>query len=155
MLADVKNNPDINFFIWSYIIGDKRMTEYDNRMHGKIYKRAFLDKYHITFCKESSYANEDIGFNRACRICNRAEGTDYYYCETPVIHYIDDENSITAKNNHEFLYKTQNRGLSLNIIHTVNICKINGIDPAEEIHLITASLYYWFLNTAAERPEFL
>ena len=40
----------------------------DNRLHGKIYSRKFLNEHDITFCFESSYMNEDIGFDRTCRI---------------------------------------------------------------------------------------
>jgi hypothetical protein len=40
-------------------------------MHGKVYKREFINKYGITFTPESSYMNEDIGFNRACRLCGK------------------------------------------------------------------------------------
>ena len=45
----------------------KVTKETDNRLHGKVYKRRFIETHNITFCAESSYLNEDIGFNRACR----------------------------------------------------------------------------------------
>ena len=69
-------------------------------MHGKVYKRQFLEDHGITFCTDSSYMNEDVGFNRTCRLL-----TDFYYIDEPVIKWIRHENSLTYKNNRETLYK--------------------------------------------------
>lgn len=155
MNEKMKSHPEPNILMWSYFHGKERTNEYDNRMHGKIYKRSFLDRYGITFCSESSYVNEDIGFNRACRICTEADNIGINYIDIPVIQQILDANSLTKRNNQEFLYKKQNRGLALNSIHTINIGKKNNINMKEEINMIATSLYYWFLVTAVDRPDCL
>ena len=67
--AAIRENPNADIISFPYIYKEKILNETSNRMHGKIYKRSFLEKYSITFAPESSYFNEDIGFNRACRLC--------------------------------------------------------------------------------------
>lgn len=155
MLETVNTYPNTNMFVWFYRATDGITNERDNRLHGKIYKRSFLNKYNITFCKESSYANEDVGFNRTCRLCTEYENNPIAYSKLCVIEYLFDSNSLTAKNNCEFLYKRQNRGLALCSIHSIDICRQNNIDVDEEIHIIAVSLYFWFIHVAADRPEFL
>lgn len=151
----IKENPDANIISFPYIYKDGITKETDNRMHGKIYKRAFLEKYSITFAAESSYLNEDIGFNRTCRLCTEVDGQPIVYKDVPIIEWIKDENSLTQKNDNVSLYKDQTRALSLTSIHTINICRNNNINIAAEINQIAIALYYWFIRTAAERPIYI
>jgi hypothetical protein len=104
---------------------------------------------------ESSYMNEDIGFNRTCRLCTNADLQPIIYMSNPVIKWIEDENSLTNKDNHVTLYRDQTRALSLNAIHTIEICRKNNIDPEIEINQIAIALYYWFIRTAAENPTYM
>ena len=143
-------NPDANIISFPYYHKDALTSETDNRMHGKVYKRKFIEEYGITFCADSSYLDEDIGFNRTCRYL-----TDIEFLNTPIIKQINDENSLTQKDNQASLYRDQTRALSLVSIHTINICKNNNIDPQKEINTIAIALYYWFIRTAAERSEFI
>ena len=147
--------PDQDIFWWPFLKEGHISSDLDNHMHGRVYKREFLNKYKIAFCKEGSYANEDIGFNRACRIIATQTNSKIYYPTEPVIDYITDETSLTALNNREFTYKVQNRGLSINSSNAIEIIKANSLDPTAEIHYIAVALYYWFVVTAAERPEFI
>ena len=68
MIATIQEHPDTVIFSWQYELHGKVSADTNNRMHGRVYKREFLDTYNIRFCPESSYINEDIGFNRLCRI---------------------------------------------------------------------------------------
>ena len=68
-------------------------------LHGKIYRRSFLEKNNIRF--NSSYANEDNGFNLLIKLHNAKIGTIYDF--TYIWSY--NENSITRKNNFEYNYK--------------------------------------------------
>ena len=158
ILIDViKNYPNLVIFSWQYKIEEKISKDTNNRLHGRIYKRDFLNKYNIEFCPEASYTNEDIGFNRLCRLIVKDKKLETSTCEEPIINYNKDENSITNKNNKEFFYKQQNKGLALNSIHTIKIAEQNCISEniiLEEINAIMASLYYTFLCTIYERPEF-
>ena len=80
ILQTIEENPNVDVFAWLYYYKDELTKHSDNRMHGKVYKREFLDKYGITFCAESSYMDEDVGFNRTCRLL-----TDFYYIDEPII----------------------------------------------------------------------
>lgn len=143
-------NPNFNFISFPYFRDGQITKESDNRLHGKVYKRSFLEEFGITFAPESSYLDEDIGFNRTCKLC-----TEMQFINLPVIEQIKESNSLTEKDNGAALYRDQTQALSLVSIHTVEICYKNNIDPSEEIHQIAVALYYWFIRTAAERPEFL
>ena len=65
-------------------------------LHGKMYKREFLDKNNITF--NDSRANEDNGFNRLILFCNPKQKVidDITYV------YRDNKDSITRKNNRNY-----------------------------------------------------
>ena len=142
-------DPNANIFSFPYYHHEQLTKETDNRMHGKVYKRKFIEKYNISFCPESSYMNEDIGFNRICRYL-----TDIEFINVPLIKQIYDEHSLTQKDKCAVLYRDQNRALALVSIHTINTLIKNNIDPQEEISQIAVSLYYWFIRTMTERPEF-
>ena len=148
-------NPNTNIFSFPYFYNGEVTKETDNRMHGKVYKRSFLEKYNITFPLETSYYDEDIGFNRACRRCTEAEEQPIYYGVLPVLEWIKESNSLSQKDNQIKLYKDQTRALSLASIHTIDILKKNNIDATIEIYQIAVALYYWFIRTAAERSEYI
>ena len=143
-------DPNADIISFPYYHYDTLTTETDNRMHGKVYKRRFIEKYNITFCYDSSYMDEDIGFNKACRYF-----TERKFVNIPMIQQIYNKYSLTEKDNKAALYKDQTRALSLVSIHTIDILQKNQIDPQEEINKIAIALYYWFIRTAAERSEFL
>ena len=149
-IADVvQANPTSDVISFPYYYKDKITTDTDNRMHGKVYKREFLNKYNIRFAPEDSYMNEDIGFNHACRMC-----TDILFMSKPVIKWIESEDSLTRKNNNEALYKNQTRALSINIIAAIENCRKHHINVQHEIDQIAYALYYWVIRTICERPEF-
>ena len=147
----IKEHEEADIISFSYLYKGEILNKTSNRMHGKIYKRSFLEKYNITFAPESSYMNEDIGFNRTCRLCTN----NIVYIDLPIIAWIENENSLTEKDNNVTLYRDQTRALSLVSIHSIDICRKNNIPAEEEINQIAISLYYWFVRTAAERPQFI
>lgn len=158
ILNTIKENPNDVMFTWQYKMGDNISKETNNRMHGRVYKREFINRYNISFCPEASFTNEDIGFNRLCRMIIRDKGLPQKVFKDPIINYIKNENSITNFNKGEFFFRSQNKGLALNIIHDLNIAEKNQLSIniiLEELNTIMASLYYTFLCTAYERPEFL
>ena len=147
----IHEHEDADIISFPYLYKDEIPNELSNRMHGKIYKRKFLERCNITFAPESSYMNEDIGFNRACRMCT----DNIVYKHLPIIKWVEDENSLTQKDNNVSLYRDQCRALSLVSIHAINIAKQNNVSVREEINQISLSLYYWFIRVAAERPEYI
>lgn len=96
----INTNPSLDFISFQYYHYGELTKETDNRLHGKVYKRSFLEKYGVTFAPESSYFDEDIGFNRTCRLCTKMS-----YIELPVIEQIKDKESLTQRNNHAALYR--------------------------------------------------
>lgn len=136
-----------HFISFPYYHEGQLTKETDNRMHGKVYCRPFLNHYGITFCPESSYMNEDIGFNRTCRLF-----TNMTFIDIPVIEQENNPNSLTKRNNSHALYYNQTRALSLVSIHSIEIARKNYILVEEEINQIAIALYYWFIKSAAECP---
>ena len=65
-------------------------------LHGKIYKREFLEKNNITF--NDTRANEDNGFNRLIFLSNPIV---FYYPEVTYV-YSENPESITRKNNRAY-----------------------------------------------------
>lgn len=143
---------DSDIIVWSYLHDEKITNFLDNRLHGKLYKRKFLTEKGITFCPNSSYMNEDIGFNRACRLLT---DNKIAFIDKPLIHQIKEENSLTEKDSKAALYRDQTRSLSLVSIHTLETCDKNNVNTDIEINQIAIALYYWFIRCAAERPEYL
>lgn len=72
-------------------------------LHGKIYRREFINKNNIKF-HPTSRANEDNGFNKLCKMC-LAEKEIIAYTDNIVYTWRDlNENSITRANNYEYSY---------------------------------------------------
>jgi len=155
ILETVEDNPEENVIQFSYYYNGEVTKETDNRMHGKIYKREFIEKYRITFPCGTSWMNEDIGFNRTCRLCTKTENKPFLFIDIPVINWIKEENSLTQKDNQEMLYKWQTWSLSVASAYCIDMCRLNGVDVEEEIHEIAVALYYWFIRIVAERPKYM
>ncbi len=94
-----KNNSDLLVSNFIYERDGVKIVKKNNSvwLHGKIFKREFLEKYNIKF--NNTRANEDNGFNRLVLIMNpkRAVLDKITYV------YNDNKNSITRKDNR--LYK--------------------------------------------------
>lgn len=148
ILKNILANKSSDFISFSYYHNGQLTNETDNRMHGKVYSRQFINHYDITFCPKSSYMNEDVGFNRACRLC-----TDMTFINIPVIEQDNDPNSLTRANNSHALYYNQTRSLSIVSIHAIEAVQKHSILVEQEINQIAAALYYWFIRSAAERPD--
>ena len=160
VLEELYKNPEENLFSWPHIQekGNKISKEIHNRLHGRVYSRTFLKKYLISFAPEGSYANEDIGFNRCCKIILKSLNKEYKIYDDPLILWTTNENSLTSKNNGEFSYKNQNLGLAKNEIYLFYIAKINKVSEellADEANEIIAAMHYNILKTSEIRPEFL
>ena len=151
----VKENTSSTMFSFLYCYKGELTKHTDNRMHGKVYNRNFLETYNIHFCDESSYMNEDIGFNRTCRLIINEKHLLSMRIDKPVIYWEEDEESLTQRNECEAKYKDQTRALSLVSINTVETCRRNNVDATGEINQIAIALYYWFLQTVINRPEFI
>ena len=130
-------------------------------LHGTVYKREFLELYGIRFCGESSYSNEDVGFNRACSLIIKQldlhdSTKKSQFFNTPIYMYTYDKDSITHKNKKEFLYTKQIKGLLLNEYHVIKIGENNKVDKIflwEDVSHIMVRLWYDFWYLMKYAPE--
>lgn len=67
-------------------------------LHGKIYKRKFLEQNNINF--NDSRANEDNGFNQLIMLCD----ADVKYIDFTTYIWCDNKKSITRNNNYSYFY---------------------------------------------------
>lgn len=164
IVPTVQNNQDTKVFMWYFTDGHNKSSKVNNHLHGKIYYRDFLQAYNITFDEKGSYANEDIGFNRTCRMITQYLEQLYnkvYWQEVKeelVYWRREDSNSLTLKNNGAFSYEKQNLGLAYNMIHSYDILNNITIDKKillEDMSDIMAQMYFSYICTVVERPEFI
>ena len=164
VLETIKNNPDVFVFSWQHLNNGIVEPESHVRLHARVYHRGFLEKYNISFSQEGSRMNEDVGFNRACRLIlqhleKTENNTHKKIIESPLIIWDrTDKNSITKKNNSSIAYEQQNLGLAINEFHVLEIARNNHLENEiilEEISEIMLALYYHFLCALQERPEFI
>lgn len=91
-----ENKCDVVVGSFNEILKDGRIIKHDKDtiwLHGKIYRRSFLDKNIIRFT--NTYSNEDTGFNKLVMLC-----TNMYYIDD--ITYIWKYNSKSITNSSEF-----------------------------------------------------
>ena len=134
-----------------------------NRMHGKVFRRNFLEKYHLRFNPECARMNEDIGINMTARmICKELslqDGKDHvcHYTD-PLICWKNDPDSITRRNDCAFYYKENNMGLAKNGGYAIKMAKAHNVRDAiieDQIYSILISLFNFYFATKNFRPEFL
>lgn len=163
MHKTVMENPDINLFTWAHNDSNGEEYGYDtNRLHGKVYKREFLTTHNIRFNQTQSRINEDIGFNMACKMILEQYKMDndkeFIYQDNEVMIIWDwRDPSITRDNNFEAYYNIQNLALADNGGNAIQIARrenVHDIIIAKQIYEIMCDMYFKYLSTVAERPEF-
>lgn len=133
-----------------------------NRMHGKFFKRNFIEQYQIRFDPNTSRMNEDIGFNFIARnilayLTEQDKQSRVLHLTDPLVVWECDDNSITRLNNYAFYYQKNNEGLSRNAIYAIkhlqkyNIPELYIYDIAYQT---IPSLYLFYYSCVFCRPEF-
>ena len=163
ILNAIQENTYIKVYTFSYVYDDKNILSDrpDDKTIGSVYKRSFIEMYNIHFSKEGSYANEDYGFSRACRLIldnwQRFSFSDARkHIKIPVFYEHIDKNSLTKANNDEFFYTKLSPGIIINGLHAIQIAKDAGIKIEyllEEYNYILAQEYFFFLCIVQEREE--
>ena len=156
ILEQINKNTYIKMYDFSYVYDDNNHLNdiWDDKTIGSVYKRSFVEMYNIHFCKEGSYANEDYGFSRACRIILKQLHLDGFarankLIKIPVFYEHIDKNSVTKKNNSEFFYTKLSKGIIINGIHALNIAKQAKVNPDVimfELNYMMAQEYFFFLS---------
>ena len=123
-------------------------------MHGKIYRRAFMDKYGIRF--NSTRSNEDNGLNTCVRlIANENEKIVFI---PDVVHYWHFKaDSITRVNNHEYTYNQSFIGYADNMTWAIEKLRtVSPMNKAADVLAINtmAELYIYYMQTVYRDPRF-
>ena len=138
----VETNSDLVIGDFIYERDQERLVKTHNYvwLHGKIFKRAFLENHHISF--NNSRANEDNGFVRLIFLLNAKieflEEVTYCYHENP--------NSITRRNNRLYGF-TGLEGFSYNMCWALEEALKRGADKHFLVSntmnfLVTMYFYY-------------
>lgn len=164
IIYELQTNTMPYVYLWRWLNEEnKQFSSNDNGLlHGYVYKREFLELYHIKFSTNSPYSNEDIGFNHTCDLILRNialyDETEYKtFKPTPIYFYTYNPNSITHKNKNEFFYTKQIRGLISNIEYALEVGELNKIDKRvlwEEVSYIIVELFYDFFYILRKRKEY-
>lgn len=149
-----------NVCCFSSFLEDQRVTYLNHQqdsvwMFGKLYKRAFLQKYQIHFPSDSR-SNEDNGFNMMCKLCaNQQEQIKYIQDITYYWHFKED--SITRKDNCNYSYNRSFIGYTQNMIealkHAEKMNPFNGNILLEKCRIF-ANLYEYWLETGVRDSRY-
>ena len=163
IMQAINENTYIKLYTFSYVYDDKNILNDrpDDKTIGSVYKRSFIEMYDIHFSEEGSYANEDYGFSRACKII-LDDWQRYFFSDAqkhikiPVFYEHIDKNSLTKANNDEFFYTQLSPGIIINGVHAIKIAekaKVKIEYLLEEYNYIMAQEYFFFLCNLYEHPE--
>ena len=160
------NHRVFDIFEWSWIDSATRLVSEPNETStpGKIYRREFLEAYGIYpyHSGPGSYAAEDCGFNLSCySIIEDYKYEEYtehmVHFDLPIYKTVVNNNSLTYKDNKEFLY-TALPGLVENGIQCVRNCERTQVHveiTLKQLNLFFVDIYTYFLRCVARRPELL
>ena len=123
-------------------------------MHGKLYRRAFMDKYGLRF--NWTRSNEDNGLNTVVRLI--ANPNEKIVFIPDIVHYWHyKEDSITRINNHEYTYNQSFIGYADNMtwaIETLRKVQPMGKKADEWAITVMAEMYIYYLQTVNRDPRF-
>ena len=148
IIDTIMDNPNYPIYSWTWVDNEYNIVKSnkDPSTPGKVYSRKFLEEHHLWQCEgRGSYAGEDMSLNRACQLILDEDA--YLYLPTPIYSTITNNNSLTHKNNKEFMWK-QTPGFIENIAHFIKLCECNKVDKdkfMERLNRFMALLYHQFL----------
>lgn len=123
-------------------------------LHGKIYRRAFLDKYDIRF--NETRANEDVGFNTKIKLLE-SETERIKFVDTLTYFWHWNDTGITRVNNLEYTYKHSFFGYVDNNIdaiqHALKFTKTDDDFLVGYAIDILAHCYIYILRIGFNAPE--
>jgi glycosyltransferase involved in cell wall biosynthesis len=124
-------------------------------MFGKLYTRAFCEKYKIRF--NETRANEDNGFNTAIRLVS-SEAEKIIFLPDIVYYWHWKEDSITRVNNSQYSYDGSFGGYTENMIYAIQLARQSKPEnPYIEQWAIQvmAQLYNYYYQTVKRDPRFI
>jgi glycosyltransferase involved in cell wall biosynthesis len=159
LLKAVETNPEYHTIVGSFAEEHENLAfvVHNNDlvwMFGKLYTRAFCEKYKIRF--NETRANEDNGFNTAIRLVS-SETEKIMFLPDIVYYWHWKENSITRINNAQYSYDQSFCGYTDNMIYAVQLAKQSKpMNPYIEQWAIQvmAQLYNYYYQTVKRDPRF-
>ena len=127
-------------------------------MFGKMYRRAYIDKYNIRF-HETSRANEDNGFNTICRLCSNDQ-EQINFITAHVYYWHENPTSITRNNDCQYSYGGSERdsfyGYVENMIYAIKESKkrnpYNGYITMWAVSCML-HIYEYYIECIARAPQ--
>lgn len=122
-------------------------------MHGKMYRRSFLDKYGIRF--NETRANEDVGVNTQCQALAGEHEQIYMSQDTTYMWQWRDDSTVRA-DNQAFAYKEAVEGYVVNKIYAFdNVLKQREIDDGMKYFIIGAMVHLFkkYLSSMLKAPK--
>jgi glycosyltransferase involved in cell wall biosynthesis len=159
LLAIMEREP--KFAVVSSAFYEKRenlsFVEHRNDMtwlHGKIYRRSFIEKYDVRFNK--TRANEDVGFNTKIKLLEN-ENEKIYFTNTMTYYWHWNKTGITRVNNFEYTYDQSYVGYVQNQIDAIQFA-LNHLPNNNEYLIghsieVLANIYMYLLRIRVHRPE--
>ena len=129
-------------------------------MHGKMYRRSFIDKHGIRFNTEYTNSNEDVGFNLQIGLISDSITERIKQLNDQAVYIqLDNSDSLTRKNNGEFLYKSNVTGYIMNKIHAykyvIETVKMIDKDIRESIIKALANIFDNYFGRFLDNEEFI
>lgn len=163
---ELDNHRTLDIYEWCWI--DSATNEahpaYEPSTPGKIYRRAFLEAYDIYPYNigAGSFAAEDCGINFTSygiiEDYEDVEATEHIkFYDLPIYKTVVNKNSITFKDNKEFLYKAIPGIVDNGIycIHLLEQAQVHKEIILNKLNLFLFDLYHHFLRCTSKRPEYL
>lgn len=119
---------------------------------GKMYKRAFLDKYGIYM--NDTRSNEDTGFNALVKMCSNEHEQIKFVTDVVYVWHAT-ENSITRINDCDYSFNASFDGYTDNMIWAIKEAK-KKFPFRENINYfiveVMCNLYFYYVETIARKP---
>lgn len=159
LLSKVEANPHVALL--SSVFYEKRkdlsFVEHKNDLvwlHGKIYKRDFIDQFGISF--NDTRANEDVGFNTKFKLLENADGR-IMFTDTLSYYWQWNETGITRKDDLAYTYTESFFGYVDNLIDAFSFA-LQYIARNDEFlvgyaHEVLTLCYIYTLRIRHHRPE--
>ena len=165
IFSAIEQNTAAYFYTWRFFDGDTHAISKpdEEKVCSKVFAREFITRYNIHWISGvGSYACEDYGYIRTCNVIlgylKTIDYCDRIYTSNEILtNLVPDNNSITRANQFEFVFNQAVEGLVENNYDIIKQCRANKVPMPyilRELNYMIVRLYWFFLITIHERPEF-
>lgn len=159
LYRSMRANPEYHTVVGSFVEQHENLQFLNHTndlvwMFGKLYTRAFIDKYKIRF--NDTRANEDNGFNTIIRLVS-SETEKIMFLPDIVYYWHHKEDSITRINNSQYSYDQSFVGYTDNMIYAIKQAKkVKPFNPYIDMWSIQimAQLFIYYYQTIKRDARF-